>query len=273
MQRKEINIFSISFLDLLSGALGAVLILFIIIPKMTMEQQNALDEMERLDIQSAELVELLEQIRHSMPEELSDNIHTQISDMRGTIDELSQSMSSLRQRLMDSETENSQLREQVRQAQRQLENERAQNRNMGGEKFFGVNAQLGIVCIWPENIDVDLIVRDLSTGTIGYYGNTTTPFGILMEDVRERSSALDDRYELFYQPRIVPGQYQIFVNIYKDASLTHSTSATVDGHVVMFPGADNEKKINFRRIQLERRGENVLVGTLTVSSNDITLEQ
>ena len=266
MQRKEINIFSISFLDLLSGALGAVLILFIIIPKMTSEQQNALDEMERLDIQSAELVELLEQVRHSMSEELSDNIHTQISDMRGTIDELSQSISSLRQRLTDSETENSRLRQQ-------LENERAQNRNAAGEKFFGVNAQLGIVCIWPENIDVDLIVRDLSTGTIGYYGNTTTSFGILMEDVRERSSTLDDRYELFYQPRIVPGQYQIYVNIYKDASLTHATSATVDGHVVIFPGASNEKKINFRRIQLEKRGENVLVGTLTVSSNDITLEQ
>ena len=33
MSKKEINIFSISFLDLLSGALGAVIILYIIIPK------------------------------------------------------------------------------------------------------------------------------------------------------------------------------------------------------------------------------------------------
>lgn len=33
MRRKEINIFNISFLDLLSGALGAVIILFIAVPK------------------------------------------------------------------------------------------------------------------------------------------------------------------------------------------------------------------------------------------------
>lgn len=33
MARREINIFVTSFLDLLSGALGAVIILFIIVPK------------------------------------------------------------------------------------------------------------------------------------------------------------------------------------------------------------------------------------------------
>ena len=45
MARKEINIFGTSFLDLLSGALGAVIILFIIVPKMSVQQQEALQEL------------------------------------------------------------------------------------------------------------------------------------------------------------------------------------------------------------------------------------
>ena len=44
MPKKEINIFSISFLDLLSGALGAVIILYIIIPKLNAEEIELLDE-------------------------------------------------------------------------------------------------------------------------------------------------------------------------------------------------------------------------------------
>ena len=281
MQRKELNIFSISFLDLLSGALGAVLILFIIIPKMTSEQQSALEEMEKLNVQTAELLELFDQVRNSIPVELYERIQAQMSNTQSAVDELTQTARNLRQRLDDAESENAQLRrhseqirEQLSQAQRQLDAERRQNRNAAGDKLFGVNAQLGIVCIWPENIDVDLYVQDLSTGEVGYFNNKATPFGVLLEDITFRDSVRDvDRYELFYQSRIVPGQYLIYVNIYARAPLTYADSATVDGHVVMFPGASNEKKINFRRIRLTRRGETEVVGTLTVTGNDITLKQ
>ncbi len=36
MARKEINVFGTSFLDLLSGALAAVIILFVIVPKLSL---------------------------------------------------------------------------------------------------------------------------------------------------------------------------------------------------------------------------------------------
>jgi restriction endonuclease S subunit len=66
MSRKEINIFNMSFLDLLSGALGAVLILFIIIPKMTAEQQNELEQAEAQNEQVKELKEELAETRRQL---------------------------------------------------------------------------------------------------------------------------------------------------------------------------------------------------------------
>ena len=48
MARQEINIFGTSFLDLLSGALAAVIILFIIIPKMTKEDVELLEKVKEI---------------------------------------------------------------------------------------------------------------------------------------------------------------------------------------------------------------------------------
>ena len=287
MQRKEINIFSTSFLDLLSGALGAVLILFIIIPKMTLEQQDALDEIERLNVHTEELADLIEQARNSIPVDLYEQIQEQIRELQNTIDDLTRNVQNLQQRLQASEAENVQLRQQLehtrrqlqdtqrqlQEAQRELERQQQQNRNVRDGKIFGTDAQLGIVCLWVEDIDVDLYVKNLASGEICYYGRKATSFGTLLEDITSRSSADDDRYELFYQQRVIPGKYLIYVNIYESADLSHATGATVDGYVVIFPGTGNEQKINYRQIRLTRRGEDVTIGTLTVTNNNITLEQ
>ena len=281
MQRKEINIFSTSFLDLLSGALGAVLILFIIIPKMTSEQQAALEQIDRLNVQTEQLAELIEQARRSIPAELYEQIQAQMEALQNTINELTDEVQRLQQRLQQAEAENTQLREQLEQAQRQLQEaqrqleqqQRAQNRNITDGKIFGTNAQLGVVCIWPENIDVDLYVKDIHTGEVCYFSHKNVSFGSIMEDVTSRASSEDDRYELFYQRTIIPGEYLIYVNIYKKASLTRANSATVDGYVVLFPGKSNEQKINFHQHRLTVPGQDVTIGTLTVTDNSITLRQ
>ncbi|MDR2971638.1 MAG: hypothetical protein LBU83_06910 [Bacteroidales bacterium] len=272
MKRKEINIFSTSFLDLLSGALGAVLILFIIIPKITAEQRDTLEEIERLNVQTEQLVELLEQARNSIPTELFEQIQEQLHELQNTIDELTQTTQNLQQRLQNTEAENERLREQLAQTQQQLERERAQNRDAAGERMFGINAKLGVVCFWQENIDVDLYVKNITTGEICFWNNKTTDFGILMEDITSRGQN-DDRYELFYQSEIIPGRYLIYVNIYHQASFDYANSATVTGYVTMFPGTRNEQKINYRQIKLTRPGVDVNVGYLTVTNNNITLQQ
>lgn len=294
MARKEINIFGTSFLDLLSGALAAVIILFIIVPKMTAEQQNTLEEIEQLNVQVEELGNLMEQIQNSVPQEVYEQIRHQIEELQGTIEHLSEQVENLQGQLASARSENEQLRAEVERLQensrrtQQLEQENeqlrqriaqleAQQSNQNGQgisdgKVFGMNAELGVVCIWPENVDVDLYVKNLSTGEVCCFSHKNTSFGNLNEDVRTRNSDDDDRYELFYQSRIVPGRYHIFVNIYGGPNNTWTGQpAHVDGYAVIFPGKPNQVKIPFRQITLTQSGQNVNVGTLNVTNNNITL--
>jgi hypothetical protein len=283
-----------SFLDLLSGALGAVLILFIIVPKMTIEQQTALEQIEQLNVQVEELDNLIEQARNSIPTELFEQIQAQLADLQQTIDNLDRQVRQMQQtidnfdrqvrqmqqRIDNLESENGQLREelaetqrQLQQTQQQLEQQQAQDNNIADGKIFGTNAKLGIICMWAENIDVDLYVKNLATNEICYYHQKNTSFGNLMEDITSRESADDDRYEVFYQSKIIPGTYLIYINIFAKASLEHANSAMVDGYAVMFPGTSEQKKLPFRQIRLTEPGQNVTVGTLEVTETNINLIQ
>ncbi len=72
MARKEINVFNVSFLDLLSGALGAVLILFIVIPKMDAKIEQQLQELEaikslKVDVQSIQ--SMMQKLDQSVPQD------------------------------------------------------------------------------------------------------------------------------------------------------------------------------------------------------------
>lgn len=300
MARREINIFGTSFLDLLSGALAAVIILFVIVPKMTSEQQNALEEIERLNVQVEELENLMVQIQNSVPQDIYEEIQQRMNELQNVISELTQQVENLQERLASAENENQALREEVarlrenqeQSGQLRRENERLkqqvqeleerlrqaeneQNRNgISDGKVFGMNAKIGIVCIWPENVDVDLYVKNLTTGQVCYFGQKSTPFGNLMEDVRSRTSPDDDRYELFYQRTIVPGNYQIYVNIYGGENSTwNGQEANVDGYVVMNPGKPNQIKIPYRHIVLTQKGVNTIIGTLTITETNISLQQ
>ena len=283
MQRKEINAFNVSFLDLLSGALGAVLILFIIVPKMSAEQQTALEELERLQVEAVQLEDLLTQARNSIPAELYEQIQAQMESMQNTIDELRNEVQQMQQRISQLEQRNEQLEQQLQQTQQQLQQaqqqleqaqqqlqqlQRQSQRTGAGEKMFGLSAQLGIVCQWTENVDVDLFVKNPNQSgddNVCYYRNRNTSFGVLNEDITSRT-ADDDRYELFYQQRIVPGSYFIWVNIY-----TGNNPATVNGYIVMFPGESNEQKIPFPEIRIPGTGYDINIGTLTVTTTQITL--
>ncbi|MDR1898270.1 MAG: hypothetical protein LBR10_15945 [Prevotellaceae bacterium] len=278
MARKEINIFNVSFLDLLSGALGAVLILFIIIPKMTAEQQTAIEELERLQVEAVQLEELLEQARNSIPAELYEQIQAQMEAMQNTINELTGEVRRMQGQISQLERRNEQLVQQQRQTQEQLQQtqeqlaraqqqlEQMQPRGTGqGEKIFGVNAKLGIVCQWSENVDVDLYVKNLADNTVCCYRSPHTPFGNLNEDITSRTEG-DDRYELFYQKNIIPGRYLVWVNIYRG-----SNPATIDGYIVMFPGRTDEQKIPYRQMRIQGQGQNFNIGILTVTETRITL--
>ena len=290
--RKEINIFGTSFLDLLSGALAAVIILFIIVPKMTSEQQETLEEIERMNVQVEELNDLIGRLQDSVPHDVYEEIQRQMEELDNVITELTDQVRRMQERLATAESENYRLQEELEQRQeiqqqnellqqriRQLETRLQQQQQDGregiaGGKVFGMDAELGVVCMWPENVDVDLYVKDILSGEICFFNAKNRSFGSLMEDVTSRNSPEDDRYELFYQKKIVPGTYQIYVNIYNGQnSRWNGTPAHVEGYVVMFPGRQNQIKIPYRQIVLTQAGQNAVIGILSVTNNSINLQQ
>lgn len=111
MARKEINVFNVSFIDLLSGALGAVLILFVIVPKMDSEMRAQLEELDAF-----------KELRVDVAE-----IKTMISKLEGSVDK--STMSKLEQKVELISTDVSTLQEKIRLYQTQLaksESEKAQ---------------------------------------------------------------------------------------------------------------------------------------------------
>lgn len=298
MARQEISIFGTSFLDLLSGALAAVIILFIIVPKMTSEQQNTLEEIERMNVQMEDLNNLMERLQNSVPQDVYEEIQTQIEALRNTANELREQVQQMQERLAASESESQRLREELQQQQNvEQQNERLQQQNeqlqqrireleaqlqqqqstgqgISDGKVFGMDAELGVVCVWPENVDVDLYVKDLSTGNVCFFNEKNQRFGSLMEDITSRTSPNDDRYELFYQRKIIPGSFQIYVNIYNGTSSQwDGTPAHVEGYIVMFPGKPNQIKIPYPQVVLTQGGQNTIIGTLNVTPNHISLQQ
>lgn len=276
MARKEINVFGTSFLDLLSGALAAVIILFVIVPKMSSSDQEALREIQQAEVQVTELAEMIRQLENSVPQEQFDAIMQQIEELQQTIDNLNEQVNNMQQHLEQTRQENEQLRRQVEQQQQrisELEEELDRQRQasqMG--KIFGIDAELGVVCLWRENIDVDLYVTDLSTNMTCYFHQPRMDFGQLNEDITSRQSD-DDRYELFYQRHLRPGRYRIEVAIYRQETMRNASSANVEGFVSLYPGKPNEIKIPYRRITLTQPGQMVTIGTLIVTDNNITLQQ
>lgn len=68
MKKREINVFNISFLDLLSGALAAVILLFVIVPKLDIVSEEDFEAYKELRQQFASFDSLVTNLRGSIPE-------------------------------------------------------------------------------------------------------------------------------------------------------------------------------------------------------------
>lgn len=291
MAKKEINIFGTSFLDLLSGALAAVIILFVIVPKMTSEQQDALEEIDRLNVQVDQLEEIMERIQTSVPQDVYEEVRQQLEQLQQTITDLTSQVENLQQRLASSESENERLRSQVAEQSAEIERLRQENRRLQEQvqslqaqqpqqsgrgisdgKIFGIDAEVGVVCFWRENVDVDLFVKNLATGETCYFRNKETEFGTLNEDITRRDARNTDRFELFYQSEVIPGRYEISLVYYEDNTNQH-TRANVEGYMVMHPGKHNQIKIPYPNTTLSENGRQpVVLGVLTVTSDSISFQ-
>ncbi|MBL4704740.1 MAG: VWA domain-containing protein [Flavobacteriales bacterium] len=88
MARKEINVFSIAFLDLLSGALAAVIILFVIVPKMSAEEEKLIKALGGMDVTVTTIADLLDKAKGAIPIDYYDSLVKSIGIMKQEIDTL-----------------------------------------------------------------------------------------------------------------------------------------------------------------------------------------
>lgn len=103
MARREINVFNIAFLDLLSGALAAVLILFIVVPKLTAEAVETLEEFEKLELEVSEVKDKLEDLKKSIPKEIFEELEEKFEELEKEIDDLEKTVASLRKKMSELE--------------------------------------------------------------------------------------------------------------------------------------------------------------------------
>lgn len=256
---------------------------------MSNEQQNALEQLDQLNIQAEEISEMVTQLEHSVSEDVYRQLQQHIQELQTTINSLSTDIENLQSENNVLRTENETLRgslqdcentqQTLEQAQRriielerQVDEFESSDSHISGGMVFGVNAKLGIAIIWKEDVDVDLHVKNIATGEVCNFSSRTYSWGNYLEDIMRRSSD-DDRYELFYQKQIVPGQYQISINIFSSSQRRwNNIPANVSGFMVINPGKRNQKKIVIPEIRLSQPMNKTNIGTLTVTEDDIYLQ-
>jgi len=129
MARKEINVFNVSFLDLLSGALGAVLILFVVVPKLDSTIRVQLQELEtfkELKLEADEIQSMISQLETSVSKEVVTDLKTKFNSLDGNIDKLQSEVKQLQTQLSKSESEKESLEEKVKKMQEQMKSMKEQ---------------------------------------------------------------------------------------------------------------------------------------------------
>lgn len=284
MARKEINIFGTSFLDLLSGALAAVIILFIIVPKMTTEEEAVLEKIEEIKVIADNLDDAIKRIKESVPKDVYEQIKEEIETLNNKVKLLSERIAELEKEIKQIVDENQELKKQLSESQKESEQlhqeiehlkERLQESERNNsttntiEKTLGVFAKFGLLCRWNEpETDVDLGVQSFNTPQSQVWRMyPSKPWGILGEDVRERDSDSDERFELFYVPEIKPGDYTAWVNIYNGSS---GSKAMVSCVLIFHPNEPDEVRYEVPTFSLNK-GENKCFVTFRLGLDGFTI--
>lgn len=121
MSKREINFFNIAFLDLLSGALAAVLILFVIVPKLDSKLVEEIEEFKKLEVEVKEVKDMIEKLEDSVDKELYEKLEKKIGDMEETIAGLKKTVENLRREKERLEEELAKCREETEKLKTEIE--------------------------------------------------------------------------------------------------------------------------------------------------------
>ena len=241
---------------MLSGALAAVIILFIVIPKGVQEDPELIKQVQELKSITDDVQDAIDKIQNSVPKEVFENIKDEVEHAKKKLKELNILITKLEEDVTKLSSENAELKQQVKKQQEDIDNlkqqveklntalaeERANNKNAADnvEKTLGVFAQFGIICKWDEtDTDVDIGIQKFGMEPEQCWRNyPSKKWGILGEDVKERvDEDTKDRFELFYVPKIYPDQYTLWANIYEQSRGDYANITCI---FIFHPGKSDE---------------------------------
>lgn len=240
---REVSIFSMSALDLFASALGAFILLAIVMfpyfPNTGTADQRDLEEalgrLQEEEANSQELQEVLQEIREDFERRLADVRAAAQREVEAARQERDDAQSAAAAAQQDAET----ARAAAAAAEQALERERRR-------KFLLVTVS------WDDEDDVDLHVVD-PAGNEFYYGATTHRGSSARF---EEDTVNGPGNEVWLHPQVTPGEYRIYYNLFRENG---APGVSVRGAVAHSIDRD---ELPSRRLAVV--GERTLVATVVV---------
>lgn len=247
-RNREVNIFSMSALDLFASALGAFILITVVLfpffPNTGDSQERVAEVKTRLAATQRLLADVEASLNSARQQALEQNaeiqsLRQQLADCQAAL----QDSSSLLEQLDRSQQELSRSRQELSEAQQTL-----QECRRALKKTF----VLALVS-WSTQDDVDLHVVDPS-GREFYFGNKRE---LGSPAVLEEDNTRGPGNEIWLHPEAEPGSYKVYVKYFA----RRTSSVRVRGAVLHQDG-----KNDLPETRLTRQGEKPLVATIVVDN-------
>jgi hypothetical protein len=285
-QRREINAFSMSFLDLLSGALAAVIILFIIVPKTDIQSQVADQNITELKSNFFTLDSIIETLKATMPEtEIAALMQTAV-EMKTTISSLEDATVTLRNRLSETKQQNEELQNRLNQADKRLriliqaektastEKVKTQSSSKKSEPIAKTTSPSSQSPTTPQSEPVKEQTKVSGKGDFMFGLNPA--FVVLVDwedekadvdiylksdgrfcDGQNRSTSfgkwikmpkkfITKPHEAIIQKELKPGTYEVYAHLYKP----RNSKTTISGFTAVNPEGGDPMKVDFGQIEI-----------------------
>lgn len=303
--KKEVNPFSIAFLDLMSSALAAVIILFVIVPKSDIQIEiadTAFADMktgfEEVDSILMSWVEIMSEEEIAFILSKTDKLQANLKVLeeshlitQSRLDEAKRVNEQLTMRLKLTEQKLTDIQKQVKVSQPKSETKQktpdmAQTKSSttseskqqeskqfetegAGDFFFGIEAPLVTMINWEESkYDVTLHLKDESGVMCDYYNRKTT-FGQWVRLPRRLRTVPS---QTIIQNELAPGTYEVHAHLRRPR---RGDPIKITGFAAIVPEEGTPKKVDFGEIEIapgpapHKSDANTHIGNLVVTENDI----
>ena len=256
---REINIFSVSALDLFASALGAfILISIVLMPYFLRVSQDEVDQLRSALAQAqAAMAETRQQLQQAQGE--LEQCRQREATCRQEVDGLQRQVDQLQGELAQAESELAQARSALAQAQdSQSALQRCQAELDACEKKLA-KTFLAVVIQWAtDNHDVDMHIIDVAGAEFSYNAKTISgrPGKLSADTVRGPG------VEIWEIPVAPPGEYRVLYNLYERHGNT--SPAKVTGGVYH---RDGHRAFRDRTLTREGRSNALLVAIITVNDD------